>query len=691
MKKTLAFISAFLITASFTEGAWTSALETEETAADIVTETEITEPSEEIIPDNSEEAETEKTETEETETEEERLERERDEKVRAFADRLYRLVLGRAPDKNGFENWVSLLKNGERTAAQVSFGFVFSNEYKGKKTSDEEYIDMMYRVMMNRGADSQGRNNWLSRLSNKMSRQYIFYNFINSAEFSKICEEYGIVRGNITLTENRDMNANTTAFVNRLYSLCLGRTPDINGLNNWCGVLNSKKNTAADVVKGFVFSDEFKNKELPNDEFVDIMYGLMLDRNADSAGKNHWVSRLDDGYSRMAILRGFVESDEFSGICERYGIERGSIKIGGWAKDSDGFSVYYHPDSGKLVTGYCKIDGVNYYFDEEGILRTDWSKLTTYVNTSSSVYSYSDMVSDITGLQQQYPSLVNIHSLGVTADRRQIYDFVIGREDAPKQMVIQAGCHAREYMGCMLVMDQAEELLSHYWNGNYAGRSYKDLLDEYQIHIIPMLNPDGITISQQGLNGINSMSLRSRIMEIYRQDYNEGVTSLGLDAYLRGWKANARGVDINRNFNTPDWAYQGEIARPSCGKYAGPSAASEAETLAIQDLVETLPDCKAVISYHSSGSMIYWQYHQTGEFRDKCFSIASTLKNMTGYYLISSVSTGGGCSNWVVDVKNITGFTIEIGSGDSPLPQSQYAGIWNSNKNVVPYLLSALG
>lgn len=356
-------------------------------------------------------------------------------------------------------------------------------------------------------------------------------------------------------------------------------------------------------------------------------------------------------------------------------------------KQAKCFMICNEEESAEEITPAVPSDSSK---DGNGAQKSEWDEVKTYVDTSSAVYTYESILDDVNSLKQQYPSLVNVKSLGTTADGRQVIDMIIGNRSASKQLVVQAGCHAREYMTCTLLMNQAENFLSHYWDGSYEGKSYGQLLDSYQIHIIPVLNPDGMTLSQKGLNGIYSGDLREGIMNIYRQDKASGVTNLGIDAYLKSWKANARGVDVNRNFATPDWADQGEIPRPSCAKYAGPSAASEEETQALQNLINSLSDCRGVISYHSSGSMIYWDYGQSGDFRQKTYSIAEQLKRMTGYYLVPGASTGGGCSDWVSGVKRIPAFTIEIGSGDSPLPLSQYAGIWSANRNVLPYLLSAL-
>ena len=67
--------------------------------------------------------------------------------------------------------------------------------------------------------------------------------------------------------------------------------------------------------------------------------------------------------------------------------------------------------------------------------------------------------------------------------------------------------------------------------------------------------------------------------------------------------------------------------------------------------------------------------------------MASDLGSLTGYYLINSDDRGGGCSNWVAG-KGLRAATLEIGSGDSPLPLSQFSDIYERHRNVIPYLLS---
>lgn len=113
-------------------------------------------------------------------------------------------------------------------------------------------------------------------------------------------------------------------FVTRLYSVCLGRTPDTTGLNNWMGVLTSRQQSGRDVAYGFVFSAEFTNKNYNNTDFVKQLYRAFMGREYDQGGLNGWVGALDSGsMSRVQVFDGFAYSAEFGNICTSYGINRG--------------------------------------------------------------------------------------------------------------------------------------------------------------------------------------------------------------------------------------------------------------------------------------------------------------------------------------------------------------------------------
>lgn len=234
------------------------------------------------------------------------------EQIKGFVERLYSLVLGRASDPAGLEAWTDILVSGKEDGAKVALGFVDSDEFKSRSLSDTDYITVLYQTFLNREPDAAGLAAWQNVLANGFSRTYVFRGFAESDEFTDICTNYGIQRGNVTLTEARDQNDGITRFVTRAYKLCLGRSADVNGLNGWCDALLSGRNTAKEAACGFVFSDEFKSKNLSDEDFVKTMYNMFLDREPDTDGYNAWVKVLKDGGTREQVFNGFADSDEFN-------------------------------------------------------------------------------------------------------------------------------------------------------------------------------------------------------------------------------------------------------------------------------------------------------------------------------------------------------------------------------------------
>ncbi len=359
----------------------------------------------------------------------------------------------------------------------------------------------------------------------------------------------------------------------------------------------------------------------------------------------------------------------------------------GWF-DIEGNRYFFDPTDGKAHKGDSIIEGNRYYFDNNGVLKTDWQNLKAFVDNGLAVYTYEEMRKNVYDLEKQYPGIIKVNTLATTYDGREILDVVFGNPDASKKVIIQASCHGREYMTCQVVMNQLEHNLRMYYSGTYAGRSYNDIFNDTCFHIIPMLNPDGVTISQYGAEGINNPDMRAALYSMYEYDRANGITSYNMDTYFRKWKANGRGVDINRNFDSY-WTSERDIRQPGSYGYAGTGPASEIETQVIQKLVRELQGVKMVISYHSSGSYIYWAYGQQGQLRTECRNMASVVSDTTGYYLLWTDDYDSGCSNWVAG-EGIISQTIEIGTGDSPLSLSELPSILNKNILVWVAVANAL-
>ena len=242
-----------------------------------------------------------------------------------FVTRFYELCLSRTPDATGLKSWTDALLQGKQTGAQVAYGFVFSKEFQAKNISNEEYVKILYKAFFNREPDKVGKDSWIQILNSGMSRYYVLHGFTNSTEFSNLCSQYSILSGSLTLTDPVDLYPDITKFVSRFYTYCLGRRPDKVGLADWVTQLRSGKQNGANIAYGFVFSTEFQSKNVSNEEFVKIMYRAFFDRDPDKDGFNNWLKMLNDGESRKTVLIGFVHSQEFSSLCQRYGIIRGSL------------------------------------------------------------------------------------------------------------------------------------------------------------------------------------------------------------------------------------------------------------------------------------------------------------------------------------------------------------------------------
>ena len=116
-------------------------------------------------------------------------------------------------------------------------------------------------------------------------------------------------------------------FVTRFYKVVLGRDGEETGINDWTNKLVTKERTGCDVAKGFAMSQEFKNKNLGNEDFLKVMYKGFFDRYPDEGGYNDWLNKLNSGVSREAVIAGFVNSTEFRNLCARYNINPGTMTV----------------------------------------------------------------------------------------------------------------------------------------------------------------------------------------------------------------------------------------------------------------------------------------------------------------------------------------------------------------------------
>lgn len=137
-----------------------------------------------------------------------------------------------------------------------------------------------------------------------------------------------ILAGGIGLTAKNALayNAGIEAFVNSLYSDCLGRTADPAGFNDWCNKLATGQITGKQAAYGFFFSQEFiaKANAWSDTELINAYYKVFLNRAADPQGASYWAQQIAGTTNDVSILfTGFADSTEFANKCASYGVTVG--------------------------------------------------------------------------------------------------------------------------------------------------------------------------------------------------------------------------------------------------------------------------------------------------------------------------------------------------------------------------------
>jgi len=303
------------------------------------------------------------------------------------------------------------------------------------------------------------------------------------------------------------------------------------------------------------------------------------------------------------------------------------------------------------------------------------------IDLSTTLYTYSQMAEDLAYLESCYPHYMDIEVAGTTADNRDIYTVYLGNRDADRQIFICAATHGREYMTTQLVMKQLEYYCAHYEDGIYNNSiPYSDIFENTCFVVVPMVNPDGVSISQLGEEAIRRQDLKDQLRAIYDSDIVGQFTDLDYATYLSRWKANGAGVDLNRNYS-PGWDTINERPVPSSSHFKGNEPGSEAEAQTLMNLVNSLSNPLLAISYHSYGNLVYWQYGQAEPLWTENSNLATHISNHTGYTL-AGYSNEAGFSNWCVIEKGIPSVTVETGSVPTPLPLDQFDPIWNVNREM---------
>src|SRR5690554_1461850 len=177
----------------------------------------------------------------------------------AFFSQLYLDVLGREADDDGLAYWTGLLEQG-RALSELLIEFTSSEEARdalqslletalqgidyslppGNGLSSEDSVDSIYRAILGREPDAEGRDYWIERLDaqdDPDDLSALIESFLVSDEFQQ---------ANAELTD--------ADYLAMLYLQVLGRVADSGGFAYWQGVLEQGGDRAT-VAEAFIESD----------------------------------------------------------------------------------------------------------------------------------------------------------------------------------------------------------------------------------------------------------------------------------------------------------------------------------------------------------------------------------------------------------------------------------------------------
>lgn len=292
------------------------------------------------------------------------------------------------------------------------------------------------------------------------------------------------------------------------------------------------------------------------------------------------------------------------------------------------------------------------------------------------VYTYARMSKDLQALAVRYPDLIQLSSAGLSEYGRTIWTADVGR--GPAIVMLNGSHHAREWITTITLMMQIEQLARDYSSSAVVrGLNARDLLQRVTFRFVPMVNPDGVSLQQSGLAAFPS-SLHASLIKM-----NGGKSN------FKRWKANAKGIDLNRQYPAGWDSIRNPGSAPYYMNYKGTQPLQAKEAIAMYNLTrETEPEIS--LAYHSSGEILFWNYKTKAEnvYRDKL--IASAYGKLTGYRLVTPQAnpSGGGFTDWFITEFGRPGLTPELGrtAGETNVPLSEWSYNWSKQKNTIWFL-----
>ena len=281
----------------------------------------------------------------------------------------------------------------------------------------------------------------------------------------------------------------------------------------------------------------------------------------------------------------------------------------------------------------------------------------------------------ITQLAQTYP-FIRTQELTRTAFGRPVRAMIMG--NGPRKVIYTAAHHANEWITGYILLKFAEELAQAMQDGGRVwGVSAQTIADAATIYMVPMVDPDGVDLVTGAIEpGTLEYELARRLGENYPQI-----------PFPDGWKANLMGVDLNLQYPA-GWLQARQIkfsqgfTKPGPRDFVGRAPLGQLESRALAGYTQTV-DPALVLAYHTQGQVIYWKFKDV--FVPGAQALAEEFSRISGYALEETPyeSAWAGYKDWFIQDFRRPGFTIEAGSGENPLPLSQFDEMYRRNIGIL--------
>lgn len=284
-------------------------------------------------------------------------------------------------------------------------------------------------------------------------------------------------------------------------------------------------------------------------------------------------------------------------------------------------------------------------------------------------HTYQELTDELHSLQINHSDIMTLTSIGKTYEGRDIWMVKlsdnVNQEETEPGVLFMAAHHGNERPGIEICLFFIRYIVENYNNNSIP--EVQDAINNTQIFLIPMVNPDGVMADTRKNCAPNYGPF----------GYSSSITSYG--------------VNLNRNYDDPWFLaflfpiryYLPIILSDSSFNYRGPYPFSENETKAVKNFAEA-HTFSISISYHSYGEFIIYPWmHTTKQTPDESLfrSVGENISIINSYNLFVKKDrliplyggTLGTSENWLYREKNTLAYTIEVCSEPRPTnPQLVY-------------------